>query len=540
MARNDYPRPPPAPHAVRALPRASRTPPWLVLAATALALLGGTPVAGGTPPPLVGGPVRSPTSAASGAAEAPPLPAPLSGWWPLPVGATHPSARTAYQMATDSEDGYVLLFGGCPGYAFQAMCGTSVMNDTWTFSGGAWTNVTATLTLIPPARSAGVMADDPAAGGVILFGGQAGGCTLADTWEWLGGVWIRLAPAASPPALTGAAMAYDASDGELVLTGGALSGTTNMSSTTWTFKDGTWTNATAAAGPPGWYLPAFTPDPVSGGALLYGGVSLGLTPRHDAQTWRFADGAWTNETASAGTTNPGSRLGAATAFDPVRNGTFLSGGSNGVATYETDVWELSATGSWSALPSPHAPPGAFFESSAAWDGSDGYLVDFGSATLSASNGPPTVSGIDPSTWALLTELTAELEGPTTGAPNASLSFDGSGTDGGLPPYAFTWSFGDGHTATGSATVSHAFAAPGNFTVSVSVTDAAGQTAAAYVRVVVSASTAPPGGGLGPAGSTLEYAGIGVAVLVVAAAVVVLLRRRGGRRPPPAAPGVPPD
>jgi PKD repeat protein len=41
--------------------------------------------------------------------------------------------------------------------------------------------------------------------------------------------------------------------------------------------------------------------------------------------------------------------------------------------------------------------------------------------------------------------------------------------GGLPPYTFAWTFGDGSTGTG-ASVTHSYSAPGKFTVVCTVTD----------------------------------------------------------------------
>jgi large repetitive protein len=63
---------------------------------------------------------------------------------------------------------------------------------------------------------------------------------------------------------------------------------------------------------------------------------------------------------------------------------------------------------------------------------------------------------------------------------------------GVPPYQLTWAFGDGATFTGSSTTSaHVYGAVGKYTVTVTVTDAAGRTAAANVTVNVLAAPPPP-------------------------------------------------
>jgi len=63
-----------------------------------------------------------------------------------------------------------------------------------------------------------------------------------------------------------------------------------------------------------------------------------------------------------------------------------------------------------------------------------------------------------------------------------VTFTGSAT-GGTQPYSFTWDFGDGSTATGQS-VDHSYLLPGAYTVTLTVTDAGGQTAKAYQTVTV--------------------------------------------------------
>jgi len=69
--------------------------------------------------------------------------------------------------------------------------------------------------------------------------------------------------------------------------------------------------------------------------------------------------------------------------------------------------------------------------------------------------------------------------PSSGSP---VVFNATVT-GGTSPYAFSWDFGDGSTATGS-TVTHVFSTGGTFTVVLTVTDAGGARAVASHYVVV--------------------------------------------------------
>ncbi len=69
-----------------------------------------------------------------------------------------------------------------------------------------------------------------------------------------------------------------------------------------------------------------------------------------------------------------------------------------------------------------------------------------------------------------------LSSSFTAAPNPftvgqSTSFDGSASSSSAPPLSYQWNFGDGATASGSATTSHAYSGAGPFTASLQVNDA---------------------------------------------------------------------
>jgi hypothetical protein len=53
-------------------------------------------------------------------------------------------------------------------------------------------------------------------------------------------------------------------------------------------------------------------------------------------------------------------------------------------------------------------------------------------------------------------------------------FNGSGSFGGTPPLSYAWNFGDGTISTDAAPGDHTFPAPGDYTVTLTVTDAADQ------------------------------------------------------------------
>jgi hypothetical protein len=83
---------------------------------------------------------------------------------------------------------------------------------------------------------------------------------------------------------------------------------------------------------------------------------------------------------------------------------------------------------------------------------------------------------------------------------ANLTFDASASTG--DNLTFAWNLGDGNIST-EAAVNHHYAAAGNYTVNVTATDAAGQTATSAVNVTVSDGAALPAE---PIQTVFEYEG----------------------------------
>ena len=99
------------------------------------------------------------------------------------------------------------------------------------------------------------------------------------------------------PTCLGAHVVYDPVDGYLVDYMLCLGGPTLFESCTWTYANGSWTNITATDGPnpPGFLDPGFVWDAADGYALLFGELSYPLGHR-GLDAWSFRGGVWTNLT----------------------------------------------------------------------------------------------------------------------------------------------------------------------------------------------------------------------------------------------------
>lgn len=109
----------------------------------------------------------------------------------------------------------------------------------------------------------------------------------------------RVGSVSSPFPLTGAAMSYDVADGYDVLFGGQTNN--SVSSSTWIFENGGWSNISSSAGTPPSAREgmSMTYDTADGYVLAYGGYdpfsdSCGGSSSSDcSDTWEFQAGHWT-------------------------------------------------------------------------------------------------------------------------------------------------------------------------------------------------------------------------------------------------------
>ncbi len=286
-----------------------------------------------------------------------------------PLGSSPPYLQHL-ALADDPADGYVVAFGGeSPGLTASGL--------TLSYLGGTWQNLTSSEASAPAPRWGASMAYDAVDHELVLFGGcQTGGCypALGDTWGFYGGQWHDLTSlvGTGPSARGFAALAWDTSLAELVLFGGETGNGSSMRylSDTWSFVHDTWTNLTSnltGAAPPA-RASAMTASVGTVPPLLFGGRAPG---GYLADTWSFGGTAWANRTGGSGTA-PSPRAGGMLAGDPRSTGLVLFGGYSG--SYLRDSWTW-ANGTWSELTTT-GPPGTY-GAGFAYDAEDGYLLLYG-------------------------------------------------------------------------------------------------------------------------------------------------------------------
>ncbi len=233
-------------------------------------------------------------------------------------------------------------------------------------------------------------------------------------------------------------------------------------------------------------------------------------------------------------------------------------GSNATAFESGIPFDLSATGTygsggyqfqWQGLPTGCGLTGAVVQC----DAEVGAATNFSATVLvTDSNGGTNVSA--PFSFTVVPSLAASsvaFTGPVVAGVPATFEVSSSG---GVRPYAYTWEFGGGTTATG-ARVSHVFGAPGSYPVEVWVNDSDGAWVLRTTVVDVVAPAASNG-----LSETLVIAGLAASAVSAAGIAAFVLRRRrtartaarvrpprpprrtpvpGASRPPRARPPVPP-
>ena len=266
-------------------------------------------------------------------------PTSLSPTWTKLSPTTSPPIREGASMVYDPALKEVVLFGGAWSL-FGVMGINGYLNDTWTFNGTTWTQLSPADS--PSAREDASMVYDPALKEVVLFGGEGINGYLGDTWTFNGTTWTPLSPAVSPGPRHLASAVYDPARKAVVLYGGTI-GLFYLDDT-WTFNGKTWTRLVTNS-PPARDYASMVDDPATRDIVLFGGGgSHGLLK----DTWSFDGRTWTR---LAPITSPPVRFGASMAYDSATRDVILFGGGSESSSL-SDTWSYAQT-----VGAPGAPTG---------------------------------------------------------------------------------------------------------------------------------------------------------------------------------------
>jgi len=254
--------------------------------------------------------------------------------WTLLYPLNSPPARAAHAMVYDSKRNRIVLFGGRTGHT------KTDLNDTWTWNGFDWTQVTTNDA--PSPRSYSAMAYDSVRDRIVLFGGahlESDGKTVTtyhDTWEFDGAQWTKVND--NGPDVQKPKMEYDAALNQMIVVAADSSFAAHMY------------GYDPAASSWNEIKPTTLPGCVSGGSLVYlpdpklllyaGGIcSSPTSTTEDAVAW---DGTNWNPVTAANA--PARLFDAAATYDQARGTVLVFGGAQAFAalTTITPVADLNA------------------------------------------------------------------------------------------------------------------------------------------------------------------------------------------------------
>jgi hypothetical protein len=259
------------------------------------------------------------------------LSAPAAG---TPVPGTQ--LRYAFAMTWDAIDGYVLLFGGCSPTSGSICPAGDLQGDTWDFLGGTWTQLHPAAS--PTPRWGAAMAYDAHDSVVVLYGGCTATGALScpaiaqDTWIFVGGSWTQFSASSPPGLLYWASMAYDSNDSYILMVGGCIQTgpicpaiAPAATNPTWSFTTALGWNVVARGNPPPRYDAGLANDPQGDDVILFGGCGAAGTicPNPLGDTWSYSAGVWTHK---APATNPPARFGHEMTYDSVDGYVLMMGG----------------------------------------------------------------------------------------------------------------------------------------------------------------------------------------------------------------------
>ncbi len=214
----------------------------------------------------------------------------------------------------------------------------------------------------PEYRLNATLAEDPASGTVLLFGGGTSARECRNTWQLSRQQWTLIDPVAPEPLMSPTAVTTPDEVLVVGLTARHYAPSSAAPSQLWHWRGSSWTRETGN-GPPGRFHSQMAYYPPDGSVVMFSGGAGPLAVSHVYEdTWVLAQGNWRQ---LSGSESPEGRVGGFMFWDEALEALVLLGGSNRVATVLNDVW-LFRSGHWSRVatedgpaPSGHLPGWAF-------------------------------------------------------------------------------------------------------------------------------------------------------------------------------------
>jgi hypothetical protein len=257
-----------------------------------------------------------------------------AGWREIATAAAGPAPRGGHALAYDPSRRRTVLFGGMVSPPATLLC------DTWSYDGAAWTKHDAGDCPTDRVRNAGLVFDTRHRRLLLLDGPAIAGDAPRPLrlWRWSESGWA-LVDDRGPRRIGFSQAAFDAVRGVLVvpvLFGGPDAGV-------WEWDGGAWTRH-ASEGPSVRQTYALAWDTGRRRVLLKGGQATSGGP-FLADAWTWTGGRWTRDEAASAIGPPG-RGGGVLLDDPGRRQLLYIGGyADGLLI---DFWALRRDG-WHAL-----------------------------------------------------------------------------------------------------------------------------------------------------------------------------------------------
>ncbi|MCI4318609.1 MAG: PKD domain-containing protein [Thermoplasmata archaeon] len=422
-----------------------------------------------SPVPTPARPTPSNNSSGGGGANG------TTGWVQLPGVYPTPGDRTQPSFAYDPNLGKVVMFGGYDGN------GNTQRGDTWTFQNDTWTDLTSSVTGAPSARWGGQMVWDPSDQLLVMFGGRTQSQFLNDTWTFNGTAWVNVSSSVAPAPRAHYEMAYDPVDQYILLVGGDVenfgTGTWSLYNDTWSWSNGTWTNISGLV--TGTLPPRIdgqaSYDPWNNSVVVEAGAPAeGCVVGSPVTAYR-TDRAWSYP-SSVGPQNVSQGM---MTYDPLGPFLFAYGGElmQTAGCPQTNETWVRANGTWVEITAAAGlPPTARYLSGIAYDAHDQEVVLFGGNSLGGYMSDTWVYRIQP----VVAQFAASRN--VSSAPFVA-TFTANAT-GGSYVYDYNWSFGDGNYSTAGGKVTHTYPRVGVYTVSLKVTDLLGRNNSTNLTVHV--------------------------------------------------------